>query len=1170
MRIYDYQDICEILRSEIALKSGVESQTIDLQKPLQEYALDSVKVVRLASILEENLRIDVEPTFMYEYPSIENMAKQFTILHQKKAHDQNKTEIGIHITASFTAEPIEEVLAYWLQSFSYKPHFTFSGYNQTFQELINHDSDLFKQDSHNIMLLRIEDWFRFRDTATCNEVIIAVEDFIVALENAAQQQNFKLILGICAHSPSHVRKLGISEILDDLDQQILDISQKHNNIQTVDLRKLNNDYSVDRIYDEARDQLGHIPFTQVYFATMATELAKRIFLSRQQPYKVIVLDCDNTLWQGVCGEDGYNAVKISEPFRQLQQWMIQQMQSGKILCLASKNREQDVWEVFEKNSDMVLQKKHIVTQRINWQPKPQNIKDMADELQLGLESFIFIDDNPAECAAVRSALPQVSVLHLPQQPLHIANTLKHFWPLHFSGVPTTEDKKRTQMYVENKKRKQLQNSVVDFADFLQKLQVVIRVELLAGEDITRAAQLTQRTNQFNATTIRRSQMQIKNLMADTKTFLFSVHVKDKFGDYGFVGLMICYIKDKHFVCETFLMSCRVLGRKVETTMVKKIACFAQKHGCTHLCLDFISSERNEPLFNFYASLSPSLRAEKKELQQIVLEIANIDTILDKAHLQNNAPAKKTSSPTKTPTQNHGDVLQKIADLQGNIQKMTVTSLTKIKRPAIATAFVTPRTSWQKKLAVIWCDVLRMDRVGIYDNFYELGGDSLRAAEVFARMWDLGVCESISLQTIPDPTIAGLEKAIDDVKNGRKPSLLMDIFSLEDEAQVAKDIRIPPSDYKHLTMNNVFVTGATGYIGAFLIAELFAQTSVNVLCMVRAATKNDGFERVRRNLQQYNLWKDAFSTRIDIVLGDLTEPLFGLSPQQFREVAARIDTIFHSGAWVNFVYPYQYLQKSNVYSVETVLRLAVSDKPRPIQVHFVSTLGVIMSTGYARGEVVYETQELEHSEDLLNGYEQSKFVGDKMVWLAMKERNIPANMYRPGMVSGLSSDGTYHKLDEFLPCFLKACIQIGSWPLVDTTWEMVPIDYVSKAIVHIAKNPQNLNKAYFSLHPNSLQVQEFIKWHQDFGFRIRSLPWDVWKKELLNQKGDKLRANALFPFVDFIRALSEKQVYFPPTDKTQFLSSIADSGIECPDQLTLLERYTNYFIKTGYYEISPGM
>ena len=172
------------------------------------------------------------------------------------------------------------------------------------------------------------------------------------------------------------------------------------------------------------------------------------------------------------------------------------------------------------------------------------------------------------------------------------------------------------------------------------------------------------------------------------------------------------------------------------------------------------------------------------------------------------------------------------------------------------------------------------------------------------------------------------------------------------------------------------------------------------------------------------------------------------------------------------------------------------------------------------------------------------------------------------MSGLS-DGTYHKLDEFLPQAIKGCLQLGSRPLLDTKVEMVPVDFVSKSIVHIAKNPRHLNKAYFVTHPRSQPWSDYIDFHQAHGFSLRAVPWDVWKREFLNLGTDRMRKNALFPFLDFIRLLSEEQLFFPPLDKRQFDEAIKDLDFNILPQEMLLERYTRHFIDCGYYDGVAG-
>lgn len=1177
---YTKQDITNLLKEEISQRKNLSIEDIDLSNRLDDFSLDSVSIVRLAGILGERLKLELEPTLLSEFNNLEKMITQLEIMHQKVIQDrvnQGKVDIDINIVASFTAEPVEEFLRYWLDKLFYYPNIQFASYNQTFQELMNPQGLLFIPQANNVMLLRIEDWFRFEQgKLEEKKAEKTLQDFVDALTAAANISDFSCTIALCPHSQAAVRKLGLSESLNQLDDQLIEVVNSLPQVDLIDARDLSRNYNIRRVFDEARDKMGHIPFSQEFFAALGTELVRRIYAKQHLPFKVIVIDCDNTLWRGVCGEDGHLSVKVAPAFAEFQRQMLAHKQKGFILCLCSKNNEADVWQVFDEHPDMLIRRKDIVSSRINWDRKSKNIIELAEELQLGLDSFVFIDDNLAECTEVRMSCPEVLVIPLPEDEDKIPGFFKNHWAFDLNQI-TAEDKNRSQMYQQNLERQALRTQLISFDDFLAQLNVEIDIQPLSKAEVERGSQITHRTNQFNATTIRRSQQEILDLINSKEQSIVRVQVKDRFGDYGFVGMMVYQLQKNALECETFLMSCRVLAKKVEHTMVRYLAEKAMQHKIDTVRLCFRYSDKNKPIEDFFTSLQkPFIEVAENDFK-IEFSTTEVNKLLAQAKNEHQLGGKKKKLTTEDIEANisvqkkqQNNSLNDIATLAQNVEHFmqSMRSSANLKRPKLSTEYIAPRTTWQKNIAAIWCSVLGMDKVGIYDSFYELGGDSIRSAEVFARMWDLGVPESISLQTIPDPTVAGLSQAIEDVKQGKKPTLLFDQFSLEDEGDLAEDIcnkGYNVSDYV-TPMKSVFITGATGYIGAFILHELFVQThDVTVTALVRASTKKEGLNRVQQNLERYGLWHDNYKSRLKVILGDLTEPLFGLDEAEFAALAKSIDTIFHSGAWVNFVYPYQHLKAANVDSVETALRLAVADKPRPIQFHFVSTLGVIMSYGYPKNVVVYEQDELAHCEGLLNGYEQSKYVGDKMVWKAIKERGIPANMYRPGMVSGLSDSGVYHKLDEFLPSFLKGCLQLKSWPLVDTTWEMVPIDYVSKAIVHIALNPKNLNRAYFSLHPKSRMVSEFIEWHQHFGYPIRALPWDIWKKELLSQGEKKLKDNALFPFVDFIRALSEEQVYFPKTDQSGFLGAIKDTGLSCPDQLILLERHTRYFIDVGYYE-----
>ena len=316
-------------------------------------------------------------------------------------------------------------------------------------------------------------------------------------------------------------------------------------------------YPIADYYDLRRDQLGHIPYTPAFFAALGTILSRKVHSLINPPHKVVVLDCDNTLWKGVVGEEGVTGITIPPAWMALQRFMLKLAGQGFLLCLCSKNDEPDVLDVFDRRPDMVLKREHLVSWRINWQPKSQNIRALAQELNLGLDSFIFIDDNPVECAEVRAGCPEVLTLRLPIDG-DIERFLRHVWAFDRHRV-TSEDRHRTTMYKQEADRARFQRDAPTIDEFLAGLDLRVTISEPAPEQVDRVAQLTQRTNQFNFTTIRRNDGEIRRL-AESGLECRAVEVRDRFGDYGLVGVMIFGGRGAELEIDTFLLSCRVLGR----------------------------------------------------------------------------------------------------------------------------------------------------------------------------------------------------------------------------------------------------------------------------------------------------------------------------------------------------------------------------------------------------------------------------------------------------------------------------------------------------------------------------------------------------------------------------------------------------------------------------------
>jgi FkbH-like protein len=315
------------------------------------------------------------------------------------------------------------------------------------------------------------------------------------------------------------------------------------------------------------------------------------------PHKVIVLDCDNTLWKGICGEDGTMGVRIEGPYKELQQFMLKKLDEGMLLALCSKNNEADVWEVFEQNPGMLLKKDHLVGWKINWNPKPGNLQELAAELNLGIDSFIFVDDNPMECSQMMEHCPNVLTLQLPEDPGEIPMFLKHIWAFDRLKV-TAEDKKRTRMYITERKRREVKSSISSLDAFIKNLQLKVVMGRIEPSRMPRAAQLTRRTNQFNLSTLRRTESELGELLKSPGIDARVVHVSDRFGDYGLVGVVITKEQGDHLFIDTFLLSCRVLGRTVENAILAGLKNDCKEKNINALHAKFIPTRKNKPFLEF--------------------------------------------------------------------------------------------------------------------------------------------------------------------------------------------------------------------------------------------------------------------------------------------------------------------------------------------------------------------------------------------------------------------------------------------------------------------------------------------------------------------------------------------------------------------------------------------
>lgn len=367
--------------------------------------------------------------------------------------------------------------------------------------------------------------------------------------------------------------------------------------------------------------------------------------------------------------------------------------------------------------------------------------------------------------------------------------------------------------------------------------------------------------------------------------------------------------------------------------------------------------------------------------------------------------------------------------------------------------------------------------------------------------------------------------------------------------------------------NIFLTGATGFLGAFLLYELLQQTQANIYCLVRAENPELAKKKIQNQLESYLLWNRDLSARIVPVIGDLSQPLLGLSKEQFQGMANQIDIIYHNGASVHLFYPYHKLKAINVLGTQEILRLASLEQVKPV--HFISTLSVLQSFSHCGSQPVLEEDLLEKWEDLYNGYARSKWVAEKIVAIA-RSRGIPISIYRPGMITGNSQTGVC-KTQDLLSTLLKTFIQLRSAPKFDAIWDIAPVDYVSQAIIHLSRQQRTQGKVFHVLNPTQIEMNAMIDLVRSFGYPIEDIPYDKWRTKLVNFIGNS-QENALNSLLlIFSEKFSEEQLQVLQLryDCKNTLNGLAGTSISCPQpNAELINTYLSYFIDRGFLQ-APG-
>lgn len=487
---------------------------------------------------------------------------------------------------------------------------TFPGFNTWKGELLNPKSEVWNQNSGTLYLV-IHGLSLFAEGVT-ESFQTALDDTLSIIRQVREEHREKTLvvstLDLPKNSllplaaPDYARQAALvwRETLEKMDVPILDLAE------------LAADFGRERFYNAKTWYFGALPFSAAGERLLATEIVRIEQAVRMKRKKCLVLDLDHTLWGGVIGEDGLDGIALGPQgvgavFRDVQKIVKELAGQGILLAVASKNNMEDAFSPFRKHPHTVLREEDFVCIKANWEPKPANIARIAEELNIGRDSLVFVDDNPVEREAVRLALPEVAVPNFPEDMDSLPAFFRQVARDHFTAVRIgAEDVRKTAMYRAEGQRSAAKAAHISLDSYLESLDMRLDFHRLREEEVQRAAQLCAKTNQFNLTTRRHTEEHISSMMGDSRWRLWTASLEDRFGDYGRIALVIAEIVTesgaKKAVIDTFLMSCRVMGRGVENALMGFVEQQLAVDGVECIVGQYLPTSKNAPVADFWSRM----------------------------------------------------------------------------------------------------------------------------------------------------------------------------------------------------------------------------------------------------------------------------------------------------------------------------------------------------------------------------------------------------------------------------------------------------------------------------------------------------------------------------------------------------------------------------------------
>ncbi len=550
---------------------------------------------------------------LFQQHLITQISEAFKIIRQSKG--AGKRSIRLSLLRNFTAEYLTPFIRAYFARAGIEAKVDIGGFDTVQQDIF--EGRLLGECDLLVMALDLQglapDWI------AGGEALRGVAERVTGLVSSALERVAVPVVINTFIRPLH-DSAGLNALTDDgsADAAVLDINralrdfarERRGRVVLVDWERLAMMAGAEGTFDPRMAYMARSPFKPPFLSAYAHEIFKIGNALRGGAKKCLILDCDNTLWGGVVGEVGVEGIALDpnsypgRAFYDFQRSVLRLGERGVMLALCSKNNPEDALAVFDKHPDCLIKREHLVGWRINWEDKERNIAEMVREFNIGLDAVVFVDDNPTECARVRSFLPDITVRQVPEA-LFTLPALLDAEGLFSALAVTEEDRGRSKMYQAESRRQEAEAGFASVEDFLASLELSACIQRFTVEhpaQLARVAQLTQKTNQFNLTTRRYSEAEIIKFAGDPHSLVMGMTVADRFGDFGLTGVVIAHVAEKTARIDSFLMSCRVLGRNLEKEFATRaIETLRREWGVDTVAAEYIPTAKNSQVAKFWAN-----------------------------------------------------------------------------------------------------------------------------------------------------------------------------------------------------------------------------------------------------------------------------------------------------------------------------------------------------------------------------------------------------------------------------------------------------------------------------------------------------------------------------------------------------------------------------------------